>query len=470
MWHILALLGSAESALLKDSFQGQPFFDLLIVIPCHGSREVARRNAIRNSWAQYAGSSRCKPCQKRTVKILFVAGQEGQEQELVDEASEFDDLGVLTDFGQFEYYTARAEKTQRSLRYAIEHFRFRLLLKTDTDSWVFVDRLLEFLEERSLFTLASDAPGIYAGDFADGSGVRAVADPQAKWFDGIFHEFTGEEIYPRHAKGAGYILSPDLVEFIAAMGPGEERKGSENNKDEGSHWAHMPRLEDLPSEDVSTGFWLQAVNHTKIEMPVSIKDAACTTDKSSNLVVDHYVAPEEMAIRWCRYLKAGDPCDEDVEESTCQTAQLSQVQKDLELRAASATNDPLSPKGELVKVQDAPRPKSNLLASPRIRSAMLKAHSNIVHNNMHPGPLVHSLGMGGGTGSSAADGQHGHRPAQRPRRHASHRPPRPTDSPGYGHRQHGHRPTKVLTGEQSAWMLMQHGTALSWVSGPLTQS
>lgn len=194
------------------------------------------------------------------MKLLFVAGQEGERGEILHEAATFQDVGVLPDFGQFEYYTARAEKTQRSLRYALEHFHFRLLLKTDTDSWVFLDRMLEFLEQKSLFDLSPDVPGIYAGDFADGSGVRAVEDPGAKWFDDVFPQFTGESIYPKHAKGAGYVLSPDLVKYIASMGPGnDEHMGKErpqgtddekNEDDDGDRWARMPRLEDLPSEDV----------------------------------------------------------------------------------------------------------------------------------------------------------------------------------------------------------------------------
>merc|ERR1719335_948041 len=81
------------------------------------------------------------------------------------------------------------------------------------------------------------------------------------------------------------------------------------------HWARLPQLEDLPSEDVSVGFWLEAVNHTKMDMPVSIHPSACNSDKKRHLVIDHYVSPDDMRLRWCRYLAAGDPC---AEVSSCE--------------------------------------------------------------------------------------------------------------------------------------------------------
>jgi hypothetical protein len=294
----------------------KPFFDVVIAIPSHGSRELDRRNAIRESWAQYMTSPHCKPCQRWTVKVIFVVGQEGDKNEMESEVGKFDDLGILTDFGQMQYYTSRAEKTQRTLRYAMEHFHFQYLLKTDTDAWVFVDKLLNFLDTSQLFARSADLPGVYAGDFRDGEDVVPIRDPKAKWYDSVFTAITSYKVYPPHAKGVGYLLSPDLVEYIASMGTASDSQhaalGDDIQKDNGSssepqgiHWAPMPQLANLPSEDVSTGFWLQAVNHTKIDMPVSITNDGCSRP---HLVVDHYVTPEQMAHRWRHYQETGDPC------------------------------------------------------------------------------------------------------------------------------------------------------------------
>lgn len=281
-----------------------PYYDLVIVIPTHGKKDVERRNAIRSSWEQYPAADRCEPCKRHTVKVLFVAGQEGDKREMEEENAKFGDLAVLPDFGQFQFYTHRAEKTQRSLRYALDHYRFKLLLKSDTDAWVFMDRLLDFLDKHKLFEHRDDAPGIYGGNFQLGKNVHPVTNPHAKWYDNVYTQDTGMYVYPTHAKGAGYLLSPDLVEYVAEMGASTDPPAAGLVQG----WAHMPKLEDLPSEDVSMGFWLQAVNHTKVDMPVSIAQSACTTDRNKDLVVDHYVFPEDMKRRWMYYVDTGDPC------------------------------------------------------------------------------------------------------------------------------------------------------------------
>lgn len=461
---LLVLLSVAVDATVlssgAQSMAGNPFYDLLIVIPCHGTRDVARRNAIRHSWAQYATSAKCEPCQKRKVKVLFVAGQEGDHKEMAHEAAQFHDLGVLPDFGQFTYYTSRAEKTQKSLRYALEHYRFRLLLKADTDSWVFVDRLLNLLEDPkipglgSLFALSPEQPGVYAGDFADGSGVHAVDKPDAKWYDGVFKPFTGGEVYPRHAKGAAYLLSPDLVAFVAAMDIGgshsDDRRSSrkrhkgdagasadadgraetgDGEDEEGAGWARLPRLENLPSEDVSMGFWLQAINHTKVELPVSIKDSACTDDRRRDLAVDHYVSPEEMATRWCRYLAAGDPCDVSIAtERKCAQPELSLL--------ASGPPTRTRPPGRAVRIHGVAPPEPAPAPPPA--------------PPQQPMPLLRQRRLvGAEAGTHREDG----REAQRRKRR------------GAG----THAAGRAVSNEGQAWMLMQHGTGLSEVSGRLEE-
>lgn len=305
---------STKPVLSTTDCADLPFYDLMIVIPTHGQKDIERRSAIRSSWEQYPQSSKCEACQKRKVKVLFVAGQEGDAKEMAAEAEQFGDLAVLPDFGQFEFYTHRAEKTQRSMRYALEHYRFKLLMKADTDAWVFTDRLLDFLDGRGLFERADDGPEIYAGNFALGTGAHPDNNAQAKWYDPVYEAVTGLGVYPKHAKGAAYVLSPDLVEYIAEMGAATDRNRAVSLVQGGEvvhGWAHMPKLEDLPCEDVSMGFWLQAVNHTKVQLPLSIGNTACTSDTAVGLVVDHYVTPEDMRRRWSSYVASGDPCGSD---------------------------------------------------------------------------------------------------------------------------------------------------------------
>lgn len=254
-------------------------YDFLIVVPA-GAHELERREAVRGSWAKYIAAPHCEVCRRYKVRMVFVVGNEGNATESRLEAVEKGDMGVLEDFGQEQSYTKRSRKTLLSIRYAVQHFTFRFLLKCDMDSWVYVDRLLEFFESKQLWT----KPKLYAGDFQAGAGAYAIQQQDSKWYDPVFPSITGFLPYPKHAKGAGYILSRLLAEALA-----DEPE---------DYWA------EVPCEDVAVGFWLAAVRNEKMEIPVSL-DPAC----GSAVLVDHYVTPEIMAERWQTYEKSGSPCN-----------------------------------------------------------------------------------------------------------------------------------------------------------------
>jgi hypothetical protein len=222
------------------------------------------------------------------------------------EAEEFKDMGVLQDFGQEEYGLDGAEKTQRSIRYAVEHFKFRLLLKVDSDSWVFIDRLFSILDRERLWGGENGTSlSIYGGQFhePDEQGPLAAATSDAI--------MALNSSLPSHAAGAGYLLSPDLCEFIAGMGaPSEQaRDGFKRGKRE-SLWAPYPRLASLPDEDATVGLWLMALNHTKVPLPVSSAKMDCEAggDAALPTVIDHPVTTDEMRRRWRSYTELGNPC------------------------------------------------------------------------------------------------------------------------------------------------------------------
>lgn len=220
-------------------------YDFLIVIPAAAS-ELERRNAVRNSWAKYASSPHCDVCRRYKVHMVFVVGNEGNVTESRREAAEKGDMGVLEHFGQEKYFTMQSRKTLLSIKYAVQHFTFRYVLKCDTDSWVYIDRLLDFFEAKKLW----NKPILYAGNFEVGTGALANQQEGSKWYDPIYPAITGFTAYPRHAKGAGYVLSRMLAEALA------------NEPDD--YW------EELTCEDVSVGFWLSAVRNEKVEIPVSL--------------------------------------------------------------------------------------------------------------------------------------------------------------------------------------------------------
>jgi len=325
--------GISSSTVARDWWgQGAdsvPAYDLLVVIPTHGKKDVVKRQAIRDSWAQYLNGSvnqGCSVCINKTSKLLFVVGTEGGLEDMNKEADEFKDMGVLKDFGQETYGLNNAEKTQRSIRYAVEHFKFRLLLKVDSDSWVFMDRLFSFLDQERLWGNENGtALGIYGGDFYTTGAHNISAAPTS---DAIM-ALTGSHSLPPHASGAGFILSPDLCKFIADMGAPSEKQQDDIKlgKKEG-FWAPHPRLASLPVEDAAVGVWLMAVNHTRVSLPVSSAKMDCDAGSVavSSTIIDHPVTTDEMLRRWRSYTKLGNPCTLEVDSPDRQKAQLKVTQ------------------------------------------------------------------------------------------------------------------------------------------------
>lgn len=262
----------------KSSLPDMTMYDIFIAIPAAG-QERERRDAVRASWAKMLASPRCKRCQQSKLACRFVVGTEGNVTASRREAAEFGDLDVLEDFAQEETYTMRSQKTYRTIRHVVQNYNFKFILKCDTDSWVYVDRLLNLFDREALW----GKERLYAGNFRDGAGANALTDPNAKWYDPVYPEAVGFTQYPHHAKGAGYILSRALAEFVGNM--------------QTDFWVFVP------SEDVAIGFWLMAVHKEIHDIPVQIQPA-CGNDT----VVDHYITPEMMRRRWVRYDNDCEPC------------------------------------------------------------------------------------------------------------------------------------------------------------------
>ncbi|KAF4707670.1 hypothetical protein FOZ62_031779 [Perkinsus olseni] len=102
---------------------------------------------------------------KRKVKLYFVIGDtteltSGERASLETEKAQYGDIHELTGFK--DGYSRLGLKVIETFKVAQQLFgKFRLLLKTDTDSYVHVERLISALEEKGAFELAR----IYAGEF-----------------------------------------------------------------------------------------------------------------------------------------------------------------------------------------------------------------------------------------------------------------------------------------------------------------
>ncbi|CAJ1376008.1 unnamed protein product, partial [Effrenium voratum] len=210
-------------------------YDLLVIIPAKLTRDRRRLQAVRDTWARDIDEShRCARCgSNRTVKYLFVLGEEASEADAPPDAV------VLPRCSSD--YDRLAEKVRRGIHYVVGRYSFNLLLKADTDSWIFLDRLLQFAEDHRLF---DGKRAVQAGE------VRRHGRPQGaggRNEDSVFAQLTGQETYPVYTPGCGYLLTRNLCNYISLLAETKSQAGEEA----------LPELQDLPQEDVAVGFWLE---------------------------------------------------------------------------------------------------------------------------------------------------------------------------------------------------------------------
>ncbi|KAF4686379.1 hypothetical protein FOZ60_005348 [Perkinsus olseni] len=266
-------------------------WDLVIVIPSHIT-EFSRRCAVRDGWArQLRGHEQNNRAGLRTIKLVFTVGAHYPDNSTRDtamaEMKQFDDIITLPpDFN--DYYRNLATKTRLSIHEIVHRTNsFKLLLKADTDSYVHVDRLLDFIDSTTCGRRAgrsTQEPSRPPTSF----GTLETRTINGR-YDGEFAELTGIEKYPWHAKGAGYMLSYKLAKYLSDP-PVPLRS-----------WIH---------EDVGIGAWLMPVSWERVDMPVRFMEPQCdcatscthtmfhqdVNDPNEVVVIDHYV-PEYLH-RW----------------------------------------------------------------------------------------------------------------------------------------------------------------------------
>ncbi|KAF4673419.1 hypothetical protein FOL47_010571 [Perkinsus chesapeaki] len=272
-------------------------WDLVIVIPSHIS-EFTRRCAVRDGWArQLKGHEQSNRAGLRSIKLVFTVGahypDDDTKNTALAEMKQFGDMITLpSDF--VDRYDALGTKVRLSFKEAVDRLgRFRLLLKADTDSYVHVDKLLEFFDRQHMW----DGDPVYAGSFRHAPVMWEPENKDHKWFDGKFTQMTGLTQYPWNAQGGGYVISYQLAKYLA----------------------HPPlQLKSWTHEDVGVGAWLMALDYRRIDMPVGFSAPECDCalkciDRVNDLggrdlVIDHYVPPYLHRIRQRRLELLGDEC------------------------------------------------------------------------------------------------------------------------------------------------------------------
>ena len=296
----------------------KPHYDLLVIIPASGGRDRTRIQTVRQTWVREIDkrTNLCNRCKSnRTIRYFFILGDEASAEEKVNrhvhnegmpEANLMESIQNQTSNQSRNQtmaasdiialsrcssaYIRLAEKVRKAIRFVTTHYSFLLLLKTDTDSWIFLDTLLAFAEANDLFNRRS----VHAGDVR--RGARPVQPKSGgKNPDEVFTRMTGQPTYPTFAAGCGYLLTRNLCNYIALLAAED---------------SDLPGLAELPQEDVAVGFWLQALEHEIVRAPMSPMADGCLkgSGNRTKLVLDHYVPISEMHRRARNLREHGNPC------------------------------------------------------------------------------------------------------------------------------------------------------------------
>lgn len=191
-------LSSLQCQLAEKKLVNKPSFRLIVlVITAPGNSE--RRDTIRKTWLSE------KPVSE--VKCLFSIGLKNINQDEIDtlksENKKHNDLLLLPK--QLDTYMTITKKVLQSLVHIYENYEFDFLLKVDDDSFVVIDQILkELFRWQNKGTKAE----LYWGYF-DG---RARVQKGGRWRETDW--FLCDHYLP-YALGGGYVLSFNLVKFIA---------------------------------------------------------------------------------------------------------------------------------------------------------------------------------------------------------------------------------------------------------------
>lgn len=223
----------------------------LLVVVMSAPSHFDVRNVVRETWAQTLPNG---------ASVRFVVGGKNLPDETLEnikqEQKVHRDLLIIEDIE--ESYSSLTRKLLSMLKWVSRHVKYNFLMKVDEDSFVRVEKILDEL-------LTKPQERLYWG-FFDG---RAHVKRSGKWSES---DYVLCDRYLPYALGGGYVISKDLVVYIA------------NNAD---------MLKQLNNEDVSLGTWLAPLDVHRIHdvnFDTEYKSRGCF----NSYLVTHKKTPEEL--------------------------------------------------------------------------------------------------------------------------------------------------------------------------------
>ncbi|XP_041480122.1 beta-1,3-galactosyltransferase 6-like isoform X2 [Lytechinus variegatus] len=240
----------------------------LVVLIMSGPQLDARRYTIRETWMT-----------KRTKDIIikFVIGTHGlsgeEKKQLEKESGLHHDLLLLASV--HENLKSNTQKLIDSFVWVDRHVDTKFVLKVDDDSIVRLDALSRELRSKNQEKL-------YWG-FFDG---RQHAHTRGKYAE---NDWLLCDHYLPFAIGGGYVLSSDLIHYVAI---------------------NAKMLKKYNAEDISLGSWLAAVDVNREHDPrfdTEYKSRGCR----NVYLISHKQTAQDLKEKWSHLQKTGKMCEKE---------------------------------------------------------------------------------------------------------------------------------------------------------------
>ena len=238
----------------------------LLILIMSGPQNLDKRSAIRDTWVNLIDQ---RPAQY--FFALGTAGLNNKQLKLInDEQSRYLDLLIFPEHK--DNYGNITTKLLLSLKHFHQKFEFDFLLKVDDDSFANVDKLFQALASHNTKRL-------YMGYFQGHANVKK----KGKWSESNW--FLCDHYLP-YALGGGYVISGDLVAYIANS-------------------AELLQL--YSNEDVSLGTWLAPLKIKRVHdvrFDTEYRSRGCSNDH----LISHKQSPANMRERFGYLTKYGKLC------------------------------------------------------------------------------------------------------------------------------------------------------------------
>jgi len=257
---------------LRDS--GHFLDTYLVVMIVTAPKNSLQRNTIRKTWLSQL-DKQDRPYKE--IRYWFVMGTKSLPEidlsNVRKEQKENGDLLLLDDLE--DSYDKLTMKLALMCEWAVKNWKFQVLMKVDDDTFVRIDKILWELKVNPYKSVENLYWGYFYG--------KAHVKQSGPWKE---TDWKLCDYYLPYARGGGYLLAYDLVQFVAR------------------NWR---MFQTYKSEDVTLGAWLAPLQLTRVHdtrFDTEYKSRGC----SNRFIVSHKQSPQDMEDKHASILSTDNLC------------------------------------------------------------------------------------------------------------------------------------------------------------------